>query len=72
MAKRRTSKFEKLMNKVMAEPAFGKRLYQNPHAALREVGIKPTDAIVGALRDANGAPEKVHRAMYELASSKPA
>ena len=72
MAKRSTSKFEKLMNKVIAEPEFGKRLYRNPHAALREVGIQPTDEIVGALRDASGAPEKVQRAMYELASSKPA
>ena len=72
MARRSTSKFEKLMNKVVTEPDFGKRLYQNPHAALREVGIKPTDAIVGALRDASGAPEKVHSAMYKLASSKPA
>jgi len=72
MANRSTSKFEKLMNKVVAEPAFGKRLHRNPHAALREIGIRPTDAIVGALRDANGAPEKIHRAMYKMATSQPA
>jgi hypothetical protein len=45
-----SSEFAHLVGKAAFDPAFARRLEEDPASALRHIGIEPTDEVLGALK----------------------
>jgi hypothetical protein len=45
----RSSEFAHLVGKATFDPEFAEKLEMDPEAALRHIGIEPTDEVLGAL-----------------------
>lgn len=55
------SQYQDLYNKVVQDEGFRKQLLQDPSAALKAIGIDPTDDLLHAIRELKKDVEKIHR-----------
>ena len=56
------SDFEKVVHKAMSDPQFREKLKKDPHGALQEAGVEPSEQKVAALKHATGPVNDLHKA----------
>ena len=56
------SDFDKVVHKAISDESFREKLKTDPHGALKDAGVEPTEEKVAALRHAAGPVSGLHKA----------